>query len=542
MRIANRHPGLHCTRRAKLALPISGDRRRHVRRRRLRGRRHRRRRRAHRRRCCPTSAPTPCSTIRDCRSRAPANRGRCRTPSASACRACRLRRNHDCRPRRPALPASRLPRSRPARSRGCGNVTALDRLATGVGAAAKRIPRCGVARLSAAVLLGDALVAIRHGAAMVGVVVPVAVRDVGAVEVVVAIDVDVDVAAAPVAIAPQRAADDDAGGEAEQRAAVGIVAIAGRIPVIRRVRRIRPCAVHHGRVVRRHVDDFGIGRLDLDDRGAVLHFRRDLLLLGVLERALRDGLGAQRLRGRHHFLLLRQEGVAELLRPVELLAHHRQHLRKHGERLDRRVPGLALQRVFQRLALEARVRLHPPLRGDDFERIRRRHQHLREKRVRIERDGREQLVELFLRERFGGGGRRRGGRCGGRRWWRLCRQRHRKRETQRACDHRSETEAHHVFTVNSIAPADYITLQTKAMRCIPQWRRALRRTRRRPCGRSRILYWRRIRFVRHPVGKRSERAQFLPVCAAYTGGIFFASRLLLTCRAARRRHSEEHDK
>jgi hypothetical protein len=35
------------------------------------------------------------------------------------------------------------------------------------------------------------------------------------------------------------------------------------------------------------------------------------------------------LNGRHHLLLLRKEGIAELLCPVELLAHHRQHLREN---------------------------------------------------------------------------------------------------------------------------------------------------------------------------------------------------------------------
>src|SRR4030095_10302945 len=37
---------------------------------------------------------------------------------------------------------------------------------------------------------------------------------------------------------------------------------------------------------------------------------------------------------------------------------------------------------------------------DDLERIRRRHQHLRQKLVRVESDRREQRIELILRERL----------------------------------------------------------------------------------------------------------------------------------------------
>ena len=42
----------------------------------------------------------------------------------------------------------------------------------------------------------------------------------------------------------------------------------------------------------------------------------------------------------------------------------------------------------------------PAIGGDDFDRIRRGHQHLRKQCVRIERDRRDHLVELVLRERF----------------------------------------------------------------------------------------------------------------------------------------------
>ena len=86
---------------------------------------------------------------------------------------CRRRRSA-CRraPARLAPPAD--PRCRIAAT-SRRHVAALDRLATGVGATAKRVARSRVGRLSAPVLLRDALVAIRHAAAMVDVVPPVVV-------------------------------------------------------------------------------------------------------------------------------------------------------------------------------------------------------------------------------------------------------------------------------------------------------------------------------------------------------------------------------
>jgi len=43
------------------------------------------------------------------------------------------------------------------------------------------------------------------------------------------------------------------------------------------------------------------------------------------------GPRAQALDGIHQVLLLAQEGVAELLRPVELVIHHGEHLREEAE-------------------------------------------------------------------------------------------------------------------------------------------------------------------------------------------------------------------
>jgi hypothetical protein len=62
---------------------------------------------------------------------------------------------------------------------------------------------------------------------------------------------------------------------------------------------------------------------------------------------------------------------------------------------------LSLERIVERLSLERRAGPHEARGLDHFERIRRCHQHLRQELVRIERDGREQAVELVLRHRVG---------------------------------------------------------------------------------------------------------------------------------------------
>src|SRR6266545_3813382 len=55
------------------------------------------------------------------------------------------------------------------------------------------------------------------------------------------------------------------------------------------------------------------------------------------------GLDPELLDRIHEVFLLSQKRIAELLRPVELLAHHRQHLRKIHQRLDAGVPSLRFE-------------------------------------------------------------------------------------------------------------------------------------------------------------------------------------------------------
>ena len=145
---------------------------------------------------------------------------------------------------------------------------------------------------------------------------------------------------------------------------------------------------------------------------------RDLLLFRRLELVGCLRSRAQPLDRVHHVGLLRQHRIAELLRPVELVAHHAQHGRHGDERLHAGVPALLVQRRLQLVAGQSLVGARPAIGLHHLERIGRGHQDFGKQGVRIERDRREQLIELFgLEQRLGRSSRRRLGggrlRCGG---------------------------------------------------------------------------------------------------------------------------------
>ena len=238
---------------------------------------------------------------------------------------------------------------------------------------------------------------------MRGVVRPVVAGDVGAVEVVVAVDVDVDAPVPPVHAAPDRGTGQNAGPKSEYAG----THIARRIPVERFIGRIRPRAVDNAWVIDRHV--VFIGTCRLDDIG----LRRctagrscrpggacDLLLRCRLQVAGSVRTRAQPLHGVEYIVLLREERVAEVLCPVELVVHHRQRLWNRRERLDARIPLLLLHRVLERLTGDLGVLARPARRLDHLQRIGRRHQDLRQQIVRIECDRRHQLLDLCRRQRF----------------------------------------------------------------------------------------------------------------------------------------------
>ena len=183
-----------------------------------------------------------------------------------------------------------------------------------------------------------------------------------AVDGVVLVDVDVDVATAPVAAAPDRADGRHADAERDARGQrpAGVVVRRRRV-VVRRVRRVRPGAVHHRRVVGRHVHRLGLRRLDLDHRllrrrscstitfCCSLLFRLPACCAFVRSRCTASSTSFDDARNASPSFCT-QSGC---------VAHHLEDLRERRQRLHARVPGLVLHRLDRRVALAVRVRLRP---------------------------------------------------------------------------------------------------------------------------------------------------------------------------------------
>ena len=204
-----------------------------------------------------------------------------------------------------------------------------------------------------------------------------------------------DMALMPVGTAEEEVGrDHDAGTPEEARPVRVDDVVRRRPPVDRRVRRPPPRPVDDDRVVVRHVDDLGRGLADGDD----LALARDAHLLARAEVAGRLGAPAQTLHRVHDVGLLREESLAQPLRPVELLVHHGEDLRERRQRLDAGVPVHALDRPYRVLTLQAGVGARPAGRLHHLQRVGGRHQDLRQQRIGIERYRRQHLVELRLPE------------------------------------------------------------------------------------------------------------------------------------------------
>jgi hypothetical protein len=108
-----------------------------------------------------------------------------------------------------------------------------------------------------------------------------------------------------------------------------------------RIRRIPPGSVDHDRVVTGNIDNFRIYRHNLYS----LTLDNHLLLRGRFEIAGGMSFLPQSLNGVHDIGLLSQESFTQPLRPVRLLGHQVEDLRKRRERLDAEVPVHPVQGV-----------------------------------------------------------------------------------------------------------------------------------------------------------------------------------------------------
>ena len=109
-------------------------------------------------------------------------------------------------------------------------------------------------------------------------------------------------------------------------------------------------------------------------------------------RALPQGLH----RG-HGLRLLTEEGVAQVDGPLRALAHPREHVGIRDERFHARLPRLVLRHLHRVVAAHARVAARP-VRGLRYlVGVDRGREDLRQERIGIKGDRREQRVELGLR-------------------------------------------------------------------------------------------------------------------------------------------------
>jgi hypothetical protein len=195
----------------------------------------------------------------------------------------------------------------------------------------------------------------------------VSVSDIGvAVEVVVAVDGNVVISAPPAAPSPTPAPESAhryAHAEGNRHSG-GVVSPSG---IIERVVGIDGRTVHHHRIVGRHIDHLWVRLLDYDHGLVLDDFGLDFLLFGRLQVSLVLGFLAHALHGIHYIALLREEGIAYIRGPLNIVCQSFDYIRQSGHGLDACVPRLFCDRIGERFVLEILVTFEPLLKLDDFE-------------------------------------------------------------------------------------------------------------------------------------------------------------------------------
>ena len=97
----------------------------------------------------------------------------------------------------------------------------------------------------------------------------------------------------------------------------------------------------------------------------------------------------------HHVVLLRQECVAQVGRPLNVIRQELHHIRKRGQALDAGIPVLFFHGINERLVLQTRVFRQPLLQLHNFQWVSRSCKHLSKHRVRVQRDWGYQRVKLI---------------------------------------------------------------------------------------------------------------------------------------------------
>jgi hypothetical protein len=168
------------------------------------------------------------------------------------------------------------------------------------------------------------------------------------------------------------------------------IQVEARLPVPVRIQREgRP--VYDPRIVFRHVNDFRVRRFNPDRLSIV----RDVFLLRAIQvpsllRSLTHDLNCI-----EDILFPVHVRIPERRGPGEVLVHHRKHRRELREGLYAGIPGLRIDRLGERICLQAGISLDPPVCFRDLRRIGRGRQDLRNQRVRVQCDRCYQLVQIF---------------------------------------------------------------------------------------------------------------------------------------------------
>ena len=168
-------------------------------------------------------------------------------------------------------------------------------------------------------------------------------------------------------------------------------------------RRRRRCAsdVHHCRIILRHINNLRIGRLNdihrLSARRLYLHF-----LLGIGAQCSRFiSLRAQTLNRSRYGSLIGEKGIADGGVVVNVLRHHGQNIRKIHQSDECRIEPLLLRGVREGGAGQSAMLMQPVVRIENLLRICRCRCDLRQQRIWVKRDRRQQLVKLFRRGNSG---------------------------------------------------------------------------------------------------------------------------------------------
>jgi hypothetical protein len=96
------------------------------------------------------------------------------------------------------------------------------------------------------------------------------------------------------------------------------------------------------RIIFRNIDDLRLCRLDLDR----IRFNDDLLLRRILQSTGFESFAAQTLNRSLHIRFLLDKGLSNSRCPIRLLRHHIKDSGIVSNRLDTRIPGLALNETF----------------------------------------------------------------------------------------------------------------------------------------------------------------------------------------------------